>query len=65
MSDIRIGDEVANEMSGDWRLVVTRAYPAFAFAKLRVEINEDKSRMVDLEEGRELQLFWVLNIGVY
>ena len=38
----------------DWLVKAVDRRLREELAKLRVEINEDKSRMVDLTEGREL-----------
>ena len=53
------------ERRSDWLVKAIDKRLREKFAKLRVEINEDKSRMVDLKKGERASPFWVLNIGVY
>jgi RNA-directed DNA polymerase len=52
------------ERRNDWLVKAVDRRLREELAKLRVAINEDKSRMVDLKKGRAL-LSWVLNIGEY
>ena len=44
------------ERQSDWLVKAVNKRLREELAKLRVEINEDKSRMVDLKQGRELYL---------
>ena len=52
------------ERRSDWLVKAVDRRLREEFAKLRVAINEDKSRMVDLRKKRAL-LSWVFNIGAY
>jgi RNA-directed DNA polymerase len=52
------------ERRNDWLVKAVDRRLREELAKLRVVVNEDKSRMVDLKAGRALPS-WVLNIGVY
>jgi RNA-directed DNA polymerase len=52
------------ERRSDWLVKATDRRLREEFAKLCVEINEDKSRMVDLKKGESFT-FLALNFGVY
>ena len=53
------------ERRSDWLVKAVDRRLREELAKLRVAINEDKSRMVDLKKREKALPSWVLNIGAY